>query len=193
MFEATAPHVVSSDQRWFCRAGDLSAAAASLIHLSRSDGYSWPSLPDVTTFVAPRCAQCAGTRSTGLVCSAVTASVEPLKPIKDFCFLQLTPGSLTASQLTHTRGLRLIWPSVGIPPGASFTAWFILHPQAQTAGIWKKGSGHFYSKLHLICKRPVTYHIACDTSYIKPCSILGMTEHLLPVWTELLLSPSSTG
>lgn len=36
MFEATAPHFVSSDQRWFCLAGDLSAAAASLIHLSRS-------------------------------------------------------------------------------------------------------------------------------------------------------------
>lgn len=101
MFEATAPHSVSSDQCWFCRAGDLSAEAASLIHLSRSDGYSWPSLPDVTTFVPPRCAQCAGTLSTGLVCSAVTVSVEPLEPIKDFCFLQLTTSSLTASQLTH--------------------------------------------------------------------------------------------
>lgn len=125
MFEARAPHFVSSDQRWFCGAGDLSAAAASLIHLSRSDGYSWPSLPDVTTFVPPRCAQCAGTRSTGLVCSAVTASVEPLKPIKDFCFLQPTASSLTASRLTH------MWTKADLTVGGDPTRCFshcLIHP-----------------------------------------------------------------
>lgn len=140
MLEATAPYFVSSDQRWFCRAGDLSAAAAPLIHLSRSDGYSWPSLPDVTTFVPPRCAQCAGPLSSGLVCSAVTVSVEPLKPIKDFCFLQLTPGSLAASQLTHT-GTKAD-PTVGGDPTRCFSH-CLIHPQPRQREYEKRDPAIF--------------------------------------------------
>lgn len=164
MFEATAAHFVSSDQRWFCRAGDLSAAAASLIHLSRSDGYSWPSLPDVTTFVPPCCAQCAGTLSTGLVCSAVTVSVEPLKPIKDFCFLQLTPSSLTASQLTH------MWAEAGLTVGDPTRCFShcLIHPQLSCRLRQQE-----YEKRHL------AIFILNYTSYAKDQS--RITSHVTPL------------